>query len=312
MNIESARALKRELLESGVNGEPELPELLETASGSPDAPAESLPPIALGIIGAGRDYRLAVRVIELSAATQSRVDRIVAAARGEAEVRVIGALVKQQPLVLGGSIGHSGGDTGTLAAVVLDVADGSRLLLSNNHVLARENSAQEGDEVIQPGPADVGLAAATVVGTLLRFVELKRGRRNRVDAAVARAASGIDSSVNSLSGVGAIGGVRQAPLAENTPVFKVGRTTGQRPGRVKAVELDTLQVRFSMGALIFDDQIEIERVGNQPFSVAGDSGALILDGDNLAVGLLFGGNDHDLSYANPIGAVLAALKCRLP
>ena len=52
-------------------------------------------------------------------------------------------------------------------------------------------------------------------------------------------------------------------------------------------------------------------MGAKPFSLGGDSGSLILDSRRRAVALLIAGNDADTTYANPIGAVLAALRVQL-
>ena len=100
-------------------------------------------------------------------------------------------------------------------------------------------------------------------------------------------------------------------------VHKVGRTTGVRHGRVTAFELDGVAVEYDLGVISFDDQIEIEGAGNRAFSDAGDSGSLIVDDQMRAAALLFAGGDHGgsngkgLTYANPIGAVLKALKVKL-
>jgi hypothetical protein len=45
--------------------------------------------------------------------------------------------------------------------------------------------------------------------------------------------------------------------------------------------------------------------------LGGDSGSLVVDADNMAVGLLFAGNDVDATYANPIGDVLDTLNVDL-
>jgi hypothetical protein len=72
-----------------------------------------------------------------------------------------------------------------------------------------------------------------------------------------------------------------------------------------------------LGNLRFDQQIEIESAGDGSFSDGGDSGSLIVDDDFGAVGLLFAGseaggeNGLGLTFANPIGTVLDALKVDL-
>ena len=97
----------------------------------------------------------------------------------------------------------------------------------------------------------------------------------------------------------------------------MGRTTGTTKGRLVTFELDNLYVGYDAGTLRFDDQIEIEGEGSEPFSLGGDSGSLIVDADRRAVALLFAGSDQGgtngmgLAYANPLHAVLPAMKVEL-
>ena len=72
-----------------------------------------------------------------------------------------------------------------------------------------------------------------------------------------------------------------------------------------------ISVEYDSGFLNFNGQIEITRTGRKPFSKGGDSGSLIVDGQGRAVGLLFAGNDKDVTYANPIAEVTKALKVQL-
>ena len=84
-----------------------------------------------------------------------------------------------------------------------------------------------------------------------------------------------------------------------------------------AFELDNVIVTYDLGDLRFDNQIEVEGAETDAFSDSGDSGSLIVDADRKAVALLFAGGDiggtngKGLTYANPIGAVLDALKVDL-
>ncbi|MFQ5506999.1 MAG: hypothetical protein ACE5F1_19690, partial [Planctomycetota bacterium] len=237
--------------------------------------------------------------------------------------RVVGPVHKQasrvpwhrqrnRPLRIGGSVGHFEITAGTLGCFVSREADGGEeFLLSNNHVLADENQARRGDAILQPGPADGGRRVEDRVGELHRFPRLTKGRRNHVDCAIARMIEGIEYHDNDLDGR-TLKGVRTRALDEGEPVFKIGRTTGYREGKVTAIELDNVQVGYDMGVLVFDDQIEIApRELGTPFSLGGDSGSLIWDGDARAVGLLFAGNGSDATYANPIRRVLSALEAEL-
>lgn len=84
-----------------------------------------------------------------------------------------------------------------------------------------------------------------------------------------------------------------------------------------AVKVDNVSVFYDLGLLRFDNQIEIDGYGYEPFSDGGDSGALVVDNDQLAVGLHFsssgqgGTNDKGLSYANPITVALDKLNADL-
>jgi hypothetical protein len=100
-------------------------------------------------------------------------------------------------------------------------------------------------------------------------------------------------------------------------VAKVGRTTGATRGRVTAIELDNVVVAYDLGNLRFDHQIEIEGEGDDPFSLGGDSGSLIVDGACKGVALLFAGsnlggsNGQGLTYAHPLRSVLEGLQVDL-
>ena len=172
-------------------------------------------------------------------------------------------------------------------------------------------------EIVQPGALDGGDPTADRVAKLTRFVRLVPGQANRVDCAIAKLNSSIQADVRKLKGIGTLAAAHRDDLQIGDVVHKVGRTTGVRHGRVTAFELDDVTVEYDIGMISFDNQIEIEGAGNRSFSDAGDSGSLIVDNQKRAAALLFAGGDHGgsngkgLTYANPIGAVLEALKVKL-
>ena len=280
--------------------------------------------VALGVaVGGRRDYKLAIRLQRTADQHHPSVERRVERARGEVDLRYTGRVVKEQakrwhqgilrPLRIGGSVGHHRISAGTIGAFVT-LESGATAILSNNHVLANENRGAVGDAVYQPGPADGGTAGEQVA-SLSKFVRLRR-RGNAVDAAAAEVIDGIATDVRRIRGIGRLAGVGGLPDVGD-PVRKTGRTTGMRRGIVTAIELDNLVVGFDIGDLSFDGQIEIEGTGRNGFSDGGDSGSLIVDGDRLAVGLLFAGssqggsNGRGLTFANPIDPVLQALAATL-
>jgi hypothetical protein len=155
------------------------------------------------------------------------------------------------------------------------------------------------------------------VAKLTRFVRLVPGEANFVDCAIAKLNSGIQANVHKLRGIGTLAGQHTGDLQVGDAVHKVGRTTGVRHGKVTAFELDGVAVEYDIGVITFDNQIEIEGAGTKSFSEAGDSGALVVNDEMQAATLLFAGGDHGgsngkgLTYANPIAAVLKALKVKL-
>jgi hypothetical protein len=284
------------------------------------------PTLALGITRKPQgDYSLAVRVQKRGLEKSPAIDTIRKLAKSEVDIRYIGRVAKfskfrerTRPLKIGLSIGHYMITAGTLGAFVRDLAGGAVMILSNNHVLANENKARHGDPILQPGPFDDGTDPADRVATLTRFVSLKQTGPNLVDAAVATLDPGIEYDARNLTGLGGkLAGAGSSFLDDQTPVGKVGRTTGTTRGKVVSFELDNLLIAYDGRALQFDNQIEIEGKGKAPFSEGGDSGSLIVDSDRLAVALLFAGSDQGgtngkgLTYANPLASVLSALKVEL-
>jgi hypothetical protein len=330
LKLDSARELKRSLLAAPgfrrTTPHRAGPSPVVFASFPEDSAARGQAlPVALGIAGAPKRYRLAVRVHDPFPGIGNWLERVRAVAKGEVDVRIVGRVVRQagaipwtaqrhRPLAPGISVGHARVTAGTLGAFALAPATkgeaGARYLLSNNHVLADEDRARKGDLVLQPGRADGGRAPADAVARFERAVRLKR-TGNLVDAALARLEEGIAIDGSRVRGLGRLAGVRAEPLAPGDLVAKLGRTTGLTRGIVSAIEVDRVIVGYDEGERRFDDQVEISPRARGVFSRGGDSGSLIVDDGRHPAALLFAGNDADTTYASPIAAVLAALKVRL-
>lgn len=338
MQIESVRALKSQL-SAGLVASQASPATVMAASfgpgrkgGSINLAAQSMSAVepvqrsmAFGIAKAGKnDFKLAVRVQRRALHTEDSLARVRKAARGEVDIRYVGRITKRtvpwyqkraRPIRPGCSIGHFRITAGTLGYFVVDDA-GALHILSNNHVLANENSAKAGDWIIQPGAYDKGVEPADRIGVLARFVRLKKTGVNLVDCAIATVKKGIahDTTIRSL---GKVSGVFSGPVKTGMSVAKLGRTTGLTQGRITAFELDNVVVGYDLGNLRFDDQLEIEGKGSASFSDGGDSGSLIVTAGLEAIGLLFAGGDQGgsnglgLTYANPIETVLRSLQVSL-
>lgn len=329
MLLDHARALKASLLDKIVS-EISLPAVVRSLairSQSIRSVDQAMRSIALGISLWKKQPRIAVRVQRPSLLDHPFVDRIRKLAHGEVDVRYVGRIGKletsrtlqnkRRPLVMGCSIGHYEITAGTLGCFVRSKSDPTPLILSNNHVLANENHATSGDDILQPGGLDGGATPDDVVAQLVRFVRLKKSKANFVDCAIAQPLADIRYNEKKLGRFGNLQGLGPVFLDEGTPVRKVGRTTGETTGRVTAFELDNVVVNYDLGNLRFDNQIEIEGEGTGPFCEGGDSGSLIVNADNLGVALLFAGGDTGgtnglgLTYANPLKTVLDQLKVEL-
>ncbi|WP_027717149.1 hypothetical protein [Desulfovirgula thermocuniculi] len=259
------------------------------------------------------------------------------------EVRLLGLRTERvRPARPGVSIGHYKVTAGTFGAVVRDRTTGKRLILSNNHILAnatdgRDGRAFVGDPVLQPGPYDGG-GAGDRIGTLLRFAPLVRAVQEAdcpVAAAVVRAgnrlirgvrphyelkmfkryqgANVIDAALalpdapdlveEEILEVGRVEGLAQA--SPGLKVLKSGRTSGLTAGTVTAVSV-TLEVDVGDNAKgWFTDQV-VTDMNSQP----GDSGSLVLDERQRAVGLLFAGSEKYTIF-NRIDQVLSRLEVEL-
>jgi enoyl-CoA hydratase/carnithine racemase len=88
-------------------------------------------------------------------------------------------------------------------------------------------------------------------------------------------------------------------------VEKNGRATGYTTGKISDVSAN-LMVQFEDRMLQFEDQLLVTGDG-AGFSAGGDSGALVVDIESgRAAGLVIGGGPN-VTIANHIGDVLAAL-----
>jgi hypothetical protein len=190
---------------------------------------------------------------------------------------------------------------GTFGALVQD-PDGL-YVLSNNHVLADENSLPPGAPIFQPGLLDGGDVSTDQIAALTRFITLQAQSHNTADCAIASVTDQRLVSRDILH-IGTPQGTDAATL--DMVVQKFGRTSGYTVGQVTSIDTDVV-VPYDLGDLSFSGQIIIVGNGATPFSSAGDSGSLILDrATNKAVGLLFAGSDSH-TIANHIDEVLNQL-----
>ena len=196
---------------------------------------------------------------------------------------------------------------GTLGSLVS--YDGALYILSNNHVLAR--STMVGDNILQPGLADVHCTAA-LANSVATFVGDFVPLGNNTDTAVAKVIPGQVDTSGSILGVGVPCSSPATPTI-GLKVIKAGRVTGTTTGKVQAIDVSaTVTYVTQCGDTTntftetYTNQVSI---APSNFSAGGDSGSLILTNSDTAnrhpVALLFAGNAQ-VTIANPIADVIAA------
>ena len=211
-----------------------------------------------------------------------------------------------RPAVGGISAAHFQFTHGTLGAAVRDRADPNiYYILSANHVLARTNLGRGGDCILQPAPADGGRFPRDVLGWLCRYVpvDFRPGTSNLADAAVACVQPG--DVERHIQWIGTPRGVRRRDgIHLGETVQKTGRTTGHTLGTVLGIHATVKLTHSFVAGALFREQLLITGL-----CADGDSGALVLDLDSNAVGLLFGASaSHSVvSYIDRVEDLLGVV-----
>jgi hypothetical protein len=158
----------------------------------------------------------------------------------------------------------------------------------------RKGKIDDTDLIMQPSPGEA--SSHRPIATLVNYSPLKFNGDindpNHVDAAVAKLwplepHKGLLPFIGSLKGY-----VPKRDIQVREPVRKVGRTTFYTEGRIVSINLDIWVGYERTGqAALFKDQLLIEPTlpGYTQFARSGDSGSVVVDQKQYAVGLVFGG-----------------------
>lgn len=228
---------------------------------------------------------------------------------------------------------------GTLGGIVKNRRNGDLLILSCNHVLANINKGEIGDKIIYlnentelPKQKDIKflnffnnnkirkIYNPMEIGNLVKYKEIKYPPyTNDIDAAIATIRDidniKVDENINSGLFVDFKGFYNNEFIISNLTnkkVFKIGATTGKTVGRIVDVcgshwfpyETKKQFCFHKQREASFNNVISIEtEQSEKPFAQPGDSGSIIYDENNYAVGLLFAGS-ASTTYAVPISTVL--------
>src|SRR5436309_7859445 len=198
--------------------------------------------------------------------------------------------------------------SGTLGSLLH--AGATQYILSNNHILARQDQATPGEDISQPGLIDNGCRPATIVADFTRAVKLG----NNVDCAIAQVKPGTMDSTGFIQGIGTISSVVKAPSV-GLAVEKSGRTTGTTTGTIGSIHTSVngqYQIRCGQGKKYVISYTNQVIINSSSFSAGGDSGSLIVSNNSChqPVALLCVGSSSS-TIANPIGEVLSQLSSSL-
>ena len=271
--------------------------------------------VAMGILGRDDDYRVAVRIIDDSPATSAMVQAIrdeVGDEQLDIEFMGVAEMLSTRdtvrPLEAGLSCSRRLGDVGTMACFVRK-RDGSALvfILSNAHVLLPAGIADQ--EIVQPAILHKGTMVVGAFFEAIPFMSL----HNEVDAGLATLAVGFTQRVRDQGVSISRRRTFATRLQSGDLIYKVGAASERTDGVVRLL-LSGVPVEVNGAVLFFDNQLEVLPTPAFPFfAYPGDSGSLVLDGMNVAGGLLFARNriDRRIAYVNPIDVVFDRLQIEL-
>ncbi|MEW6050180.1 MAG: hypothetical protein AB1644_03855 [Candidatus Zixiibacteriota bacterium] len=216
------------------------------------------------------------------------------------------ALTKRyRPVPIGVSVGNNNEcAAGTIGCVV--VKSGQKYILSNNHVLARENQAAIGEDIHQPGRYDAKPLCANIandkVADLSDFypITFSASANNTMDAAIAQFST-TDVTCATLAGFYGYPSSTTVSPSVGLAIKKVGRTSSLTTGTITAINV-TISVGYSHGTARFIGQFMTSR----GVIKSGDSGSLAVtnNSSNNPVGLLFAGTSRGEAVGTPINVVL--------
>ena len=252
---------------------------------------------------------------------------------------------EQQEVIIGGISGANTNLTGQSGTIGYFCKRKSKLprrceiqMLSNTHVFAdmRKGMVDDSDLIMQPSPGEAGNNRP--IGMLVDFAPLDFysdiNEPNHIDAAIAKLWQPHQHKPL-LPMIGPVKGyVAKNDIEIGEAVYKFGRTTGYTKGNIFSIFLD-IWIRYDRThqSAFFQNQLLIRPAlpDCRQFVAKGDSGSLLVEHEQRAVGLIFGGTSevpesimprHDpvddktervegYGIANPISDVMERLKIEL-
>jgi hypothetical protein len=247
------------------------------------------------------EVSLSASVGMATAASGGAVPSALDAGGAPGDQRAPGAPALEALLRPGAPLANGRGVPGTLGALAVCRHDGALVILTSHHVLFGAGAGRGEPVWLTADPSGTPMFRRAGVSLYGRLGTVRHaGSAVQLDCALATVEEGPGPDRGwRLAAEAATG--RQAPRPGTTVTIE-GGASGSSWGVVVQAGSD----RAGPGQFL----VRSSRPGI-PFSVPGDSGAVVRDADGVAIGLLWGATPSGESIVTPIGAVLDVLGIRL-
>jgi hypothetical protein len=287
--------------------------------------------MGFGFDAESKEYRLVFHLVKDNETDRNFIEKLCHQVDvGELpKVKITGEIepfcLRSRPLERGFSISPLNyGSSGTIGCFVekRDKSD-EFFLLSCTHVLAPSNNPHTQPLIVHPGGSSLAVdqVALLDLATFTPLINTSIGTANNsMDAALAKLIC--PETIERISSVRATRHYyTEKELSMlvnrrgNTRVFKIGGRTGSTSGYINREKIE-LPLRYRVGVSSYYKGIfTVDSDRNQPFSLGGDSGSLVYDEDERAIGLVFAGTINPIithtTYILPIERVLKDLNINL-
>jgi hypothetical protein len=209
-----------------------------------------------------------------------------------------------RPVPCGISIGRYNGAAGTLGCLVRDRTDKNKIcILSSWHLLVGPDG-KKGDKILQPSTSEGGKLESDVIAILERWVDPS----DQNDAAIAQL---VDPSIvqPKIMGIGNLKGISEP--RSGASVKMAGRTSGVTYGKITDMKAKLAVSGYPVRngseetTITFDEILLCSEM-----SEGGDTGAILVDERNNALGMCFAGS-AEFTLFLPIRKILDALNVDL-
>jgi hypothetical protein len=198
---------------------------------------------------------------------------------------------------------------GSISYPVVRNSDNKSFILTCYHAVWNEN--HDWDIFLPIGKEDV---VHPLNGSVIGKIKFAF-KNSRLDVALIEpnANVSIDTSIPLLDTPKATRKIDDADIRRKTTV-KIKSITNSKittSGKIEDVEVSAT-IKYPDGQYrSLNNLFRIKPMDNNPFSIGGDSGSLVVDEWNYAVGIVVAGNEKDITFAIPINTIFESLNLKI-